>query len=61
MAEKNYYFRKFLDEIHAKNLRDFDKKAKEDEVILDSSWSIVFDENASSFVVNTARDFPRSL
>ena len=57
MPEKNYHFRKFLDEIHAENLRDFDKKAKEDEVVLDSSWSIVIGENASSFTVNTARDF----
>ncbi|MBR2364480.1 MAG: hypothetical protein IKA79_04705, partial [Lentisphaeria bacterium] len=57
MPEKNYDFRKFLDEIHAKNLRDPDKKAKEDEVILDSSWSIVLPENASAFMVDTARDF----
>ena len=56
MIEKNYDFRKFLDEVHAKSLRDHDRKPAENQVCIDESWSILLPENASSFIVNTARD-----
>ena len=56
MTEKHYDFRKFLDEVHTKNLRDKEKKPAGNQVCIDDSWSILLPEEASSFMVNTARD-----
>ena len=56
MSERNYDFRKFLDEVHAKDLRDFDKTPEKNETVLDDSWTILLPENPSDFVVNTAKD-----
>ena len=56
MSERNYDFRKFLDRVHAKDLRDFDKTPEKNETVLDDSWTVLLPENPSDFVVDTAKD-----
>ena len=56
MQEKHYDFRKFLDEVHRKDLRDFSLEPRSDETELTAGWSIRIPENASDFVRDAACD-----
>ena len=56
MKEKNYDFRKFLDEVHQKDLRDPDLRPRSDETEITREWVIRIPEHASAFVRETARD-----
>ena len=56
MSEKNYDFRKFLDEVHQEDLRDFSLKPRADETEITSEWMIRIPENASGFLRDTALD-----
>ena len=56
MSEKSYDFRKFLDEVHQQDLRDFSLRPHADETEITSDWIIRIPENASGFLQGTARD-----
>ena len=57
MQERHYDFRKFLDEVHQKDLRDFSLEPRPDETEITANWVIRIAENASDFVREAARDF----
>ena len=57
MQERHYDFRKFLDEVHQKDLRDFSLESRPDETEITADWVIRIAENASDFVREAARDF----
>ncbi len=56
MAEKHYDFRKFLNTVHRKDRRDFSLRPHPGETEISNGWNIRIDENASDFILNTARD-----
>ena len=56
MSEKNYDFRKYLDEVHQKDLRDPDLRPQADETEITPEWVVRIPENATDFVRETARD-----
>ncbi|MBR4664891.1 MAG: hypothetical protein IKO93_13545, partial [Lentisphaeria bacterium] len=56
MQERHYDFRKFLDEVHQKDLRDFSLEPQTDETELTADWSIRIEKNASDFILDTAWD-----
>ena len=56
MSEKHYDFRKFLDEVHQKDLRDSTLQPGPDETEITPEWTIRIPENTSDFVLETGRD-----
>ena len=56
MKEMNYDFRKFLDEVHQKDLRDPDLRPRADETEITPEWVVWIPEDASAFVRAAARD-----
>ena len=56
MSEKNYDFRKFLDKVHQKDLRDPDLRPQADETEITPEWVVRIPEDASAFVRAAARD-----
>ena len=56
MSEKNYDFRKFLDEVHQKDLRDPDLRPRADETEITPAWVVRIPKKASAFVGAAARD-----
>lgn len=57
MAENMYDFRKFLDTIHQKDLRDFTLVKNQNETEINGDFAIVIPADASDFIKNTAMDF----
>ena len=57
MAENMYDFRKFLDTIHQKDLRDFTLVKNQNETEINGDFAIVIPAEASDFIKNTAMDF----
>jgi hypothetical protein len=54
--ERNYEFRKLLREVHIPSRRDLAIKAAANEITIQNSWSIVWDNQASSLIAATAKD-----
>ena len=54
MAENMYDFRKFLDTIHQKDLRDFTLVKNQNETEINGDFAIVIPADASDFIKNTA-------
>ena len=54
--EHNYDFRKTLRFVHLPKRRDFKVKPAIDEIVIESSWSIIFSKKASKLVIDAAKD-----
>ena len=57
MAEKNYDFRRRRWQCHRPNLRNPDRCANENEIMLDGGWRLAFHENVEELVGIAVRDF----
>ncbi|KKS70800.1 MAG: hypothetical protein UV42_C0043G0002 [Candidatus Magasanikbacteria bacterium GW2011_GWE2_42_7] len=55
-VERNYEFRKKLREVHVPARRNSDIRANANEINVQNSWSIVWDDKASRLIADTARD-----
>ncbi|MEF3308877.1 hypothetical protein PV433_08150 [Paenibacillus sp. GYB004] len=56
MSEKQYEFRRRLEEVHKPNRRDPDARPGEDELEIDGSWQIVIPSSASPQLLHVAKD-----
>ena len=54
--ERNYEFRKLLREVHIPLRRDPDVQAASNEIVVQNSWNIVWDNQASRLVTDAAKD-----
>lgn len=54
--EKNYEFRKFLENIHTPDRRDYTVVCGENEVQINDGWTIVVEKDCSKVILNVAKD-----
>jgi hypothetical protein len=54
--EKNFEFRRYLDEIHKPDRRDWNVRASENEVTVEDGWKIIIKNNSSKVIQNVASD-----
>ena len=54
--EKNYEFRRFLENVHTPDRRNFSVLCGENEVEVGEGWSILVESNCSQVILNAAKD-----
>ena len=54
--ESAYFFRRELDEVHKKGRRDHSLVPEKEEISIDSSWSILYEEKSSPLTEYAAED-----
>ena len=54
--ERNYQFRERMMVVHKKNRRDYDRKKAENEIEIDSSWTITIPRDYDKLTEKSCRD-----